>query len=202
MSTLKQGLLLDPKITQKVFSGIEHGSLSKVDTLVIHQTGASTAQQTFNSYAKGGHGAHFLIDKKGAIYQTARVTQKAYHVGKIKSKCYETKACTKVQLQNATQMLFQKGLSYSSRITNLHHHEKAKPYPDRYPLNSDSLGIEIVGSYDKLKKQYEAISPLQNSSLKWLISELYTHFNITSADVYRHPEVSYKMPTEASSATW
>lgn len=65
MSTLKQGLLLDPKITQKVFSGIEHGSLSKVDTLVIHQTGASTAQQTFNSYAKGGHGAHFLIDKKG-----------------------------------------------------------------------------------------------------------------------------------------
>ena len=202
MSTLKQGLLLNPKITQKVFSGIERGALNKVNALVIHQTGANTAQQTFNSYAKGGHGAHFLIDKKGAIYQTARVTQKSYRVGKIKSKCYETKSCTKVQLQSAIQLLFQKGVSYSSRITKLHHHEKAKPYPDRFPLNSDSLGIEIVGSYDKLKKHYEAISPLQNSSLKWLINELYTHFNITSADVYRHPEVSYKMPTEASGATW
>lgn len=202
MSTLKQGLLLDPQITQKVFSGIERGPLGKVNALVIHQTGANTAQQTFNSYARGGHGAHFLIDKKGLIYQTARVTQKAYHVGKIKSKCYETKSCTKVQLQNITQLLFQKGVSYSSRIKNLHHHEKAKPYPDRFPLNSDSLGIEIVGSYDKLKNQYETISPLQNSSLKWLISELYTHFNITSADVFKHPEVSYKMPSEASSATW
>ena len=202
MSTLKQGLLLDPKIKQKIFSGIEHGSLNKVNALVIHQTGANTAQQTFNSYTKGGHGAHFLIDKQGEIFQTARLTQRAYHVGKIKSKCYENKSCTKVQLQNATQLLFQTGISYSSRITNLHNHERAKSYPHRFPLNSDSLGIEIVGSYDNQKKQYQVITPVQNASLKWLINELYTHFRITAADVYRHPEVSYKMPTEASTAQW
>ena len=60
MPTQKQGLLLDPKIIQKVFSEIERGAMNKVNALVIHQTGANTAQQTFNSYAKGGHGAHFL----------------------------------------------------------------------------------------------------------------------------------------------
>lgn len=199
---LKQGLLIDTKVTHKIFSGIEQGPLRAVNALVIHQTGASTAESTFNSYTKGGHGAHFLIDRKGLIYQTARLTQRAYHVGKIKSKCFETKTCSQAQLQQATQILFQKNQPYSTRLNNLHAIESGKPYPDRFPLNTDSLGIEIVGAYDTITKQYEAISPFQNSSLKWLVHELFTHFKITSADIYRHPEVSYKMPSEASSAKW
>ncbi|WP_460049479.1 N-acetylmuramoyl-L-alanine amidase [Sessilibacter sp. MAH2] len=77
-----------------------------------------------------------------------------------------------------------------------------KAYPDRYPLNSDSLGIEIVGNYDIKTKAYENVAPLQNQSLQWLIAELFMLFSITKADVYRHPEVSYKMPTEAGTATW
>lgn len=202
MATLQNGLLKDPKIQQRLFPGIEKGPLGKVNALVIHQTGAPTAQHTFNSYQNGGHGAHFLIDKMGKIYQTAKLNKKAHHVGKIKSKCYETKSCTKAQLQAATQILFKKGQKYSTRVTNLHNSEKLKPYPDRYPLNSDSIGIEIVGNYNNKTKLYESVGPLQNQSLQWLIGELFTLFSITKADVYRHPEISYKMPTEAGTATW
>ena len=114
---------------------------------MIHQTGAATAEQTFNSYRAGGCGAHFLIDKAGKIYQTARLNRKAYHVGRIKSRCYATKACTKAQLQAVTKILFQKDKLYSEIVKEVHHFERSKPYPDRFPLNSDSLGIEIVGAY-------------------------------------------------------
>jgi N-acetyl-anhydromuramyl-L-alanine amidase AmpD len=202
MATLQKGLFKDLKVQQRLFPGIEKGPLTKVNALVIHQTGAPTTQHTFNSYQNGGHGAHFLIDKMGKIYQTANLNKKAYHVGKIKSKCYETKVCTKAQLQAATQILFKKGQKYSTNVTNLHNSEKVKSYPDRYPLNSDSIGIEIVGDYDINAKAYESVGPLQNQSLKWLIGELLTLFSITKADIYRHPKISYKMPSEAGTATW
>jgi len=202
MTTLQAGILKDNKIIQRIFPGIEKGFLMNVHSLVIHQTAAPTAQHTFNSYIKGSHGAHFLIDKLGGIYQTARLDKKTYHVGKIKSKCYESKACTKIQLQFATNILFRPGKSYPDRVSDLHKHEKTKSYPDRYPLNTDSLGIEIVGNYDKSKKLFESVSAIQNQSLKWLINELFAHFKITSSDIYRHPEVSYKTSTEASTASW
>ena len=202
MAILQNGNFKDPKVQQRIFAGIEKGPLTKANALVIHQTGAPTAQHTFNSYQNGGHGAHFLIDKMGKIYQTANLNKKTHHVGKIKSKCYETKACTKSQLQAATQILFKKGQKYSTNVSNLHAAEKVKSYPDRYPLNSDSIGIEIVGNYDKKSKVYESVGALQNQSLQWLIGELFTLFAITKADIYRHPEVSYKMPSEAGTATW
>lgn len=153
-------------------------------------------------FQQGGHGAHFFIDKMRKIYQTAKLDKKAFHVGKIKSKCYETKVCTKAQLQVATQILFKKGQKYSISVTNLHNNEKIKSYPDRYPLNSDSIGIEIVGSYDNKTKAYESVGLLQNQSLQWLIGELFTLFPITKADIYRHPEISYKMPSEAGTSAW
>lgn len=51
-------------------------------------------------------------------------------------------------------------------------------------------------------KTYEAVTAAQNSSLQWLIEELYAQFNLKAEDVYRHPTVSYKNPGEASSAIW
>lgn len=49
---------------------------------------------------------------------------------------------------------------------------------------------------------YEAVTPLQNMSLQWLVGELYDHFSMTASDLYKHPEVSYKNPGEASTAVW
>ena len=202
MATLKNGILIDPQVHQRIYPGLEKGHLPRVHALVIHQTGAPTAQHTFNSYQNSGHGAHFLIDKSGTIYQTAHLNRKAHHVGKIKSKCYETRICSKIQLQAAATILFQKGVSYSAITKNLHDAEKIKTYPDRYPLNEDSIGIEIVGNYNTQARAYESVSAVQNQSLQWLLGELFGLFKIAKADVYRHPEVSYKTATEASTATW
>ncbi len=202
MSKLVNGVLISEEITQKIFSSIEKGRLIKINAVIIHQTGAATAQHTFNSYEKGGNGAHFLIDKEGVIYQTAHLTKKTHHIGKIRSKCFESGHCSKEELKKATDILYEKGKSYPLRTLNLHKSEKKKTYPTRYPTNDDSIGIEIVGSFNKAKKEYKAISKVQNSSLKWLIGQLHSHYAITSLDVYRHPEVSYKQASEASSATW
>lgn len=202
MSSLVKGKLVSKKVTQKIYSTLEKGKLLKVNGLVIHQTGAATANHTFNSYEKGGHGAHFLIDKAGKIYQTASLDKQTYHVGKIRSKCHELSSCSKEELKQVSDILYKKGERYSTRVMNLHKHEKKKGYPNRFPMNSDSLGTEIVGAYSKSKKKYESISNEQNVSLKWLIEQLYSYYTLSKVDVFRHPEVSYKQASEGKSAVW
>ena len=202
MSKLVNGILVSERIIQKIFIDLEKGRLIKINAVIVQQTGAATAKHTFNSYEAGGSGAHFIIDKAGVIYQTAHLTKKTHHIGKIKSKCFESGHCSKNELKKATDILYEKGKSYPSRILNLHQSEKEKTYPTRYPTNDDSVGIEIVGSFNKAKKEYEAVSKVQNGSLKWLVGQLHCHYGLTNLDVYRHPEVSYKKASEASSATW
>lgn len=203
MSKLISGELQDTKVIQKIFKSLHKGKIAKVNAIVVHQTGAPSAQHTFNSYQSASHGAHFLIDKQGMIYQTALTNQIAYHVGKLKSKCIDQPAsCSASDLTAANAVYLQKGISYSVRVKNLHAHEKIKAYPDRYPTNSDSVGIEIVGSYSAKGNAYEAVNAKQNASLKWLVSELSIHLGLQAGDIYRHPAVSYKQPSEALSASW
>lgn len=89
MSTVnKDGMLLDNRVILQRFTSIEHGPLAGVQAIVVHQTDASAAQHSLNSYKTEGNGAHFLIDKNGQIYQTASMHKRCYHVGRlIKSKC-------------------------------------------------------------------------------------------------------------------
>lgn len=194
----KQGMLVDHRVILRRYAGMEQGPLSRVHAIVVHQTDAPTAQHTFNSYAAGGNGAHFLVDKSGQIYQTASINKRCFHVGRrIKSKCLAVSPST----CNSASMAKVLAMAWVQQIKAIDAHERAKSYPHRYPVNSDSIGIELVGkSVDP--KRYESVTPLQNSALQWLIGELYNHFSLTSKDVYRHPEVSYKHPGEAQTATW
>jgi hypothetical protein len=90
-----------------------------------------------------------------------------------------------------------------------HKRETKKSVPDRFPFNHDSIGIELVGealpgdsSVPDEKKVYESVTDAQNQSLKWLVEELARTLNISVTEVFRHPTVSRKNPTEASTATW
>ena len=38
--------------------------------------------------------------------------------------------------------------------------------------------------------------------MKWLVADLLDLFSLTTEDVYRHPDISYKDATEAKSVTW
>ena len=204
MSELLNGKLIDPIVTQKIFTQLHKGKMSQIHAIVVHQTGAETSDNTFNSYKQASaHGAHFLIDTDGTIYQTALLTQKTHHVGKLKSRCIVTNICTKDELAAANAIYFKKGQSYSVRVAKLYKHEKSKNYPERYPMNDDSIGIEIVGDFDQAAGEYESVTTNQNISLKWLVNELIENFDLDiDDDVYRHPDVSYKKPTEASTAKW
>jgi len=92
----------------------------------------------------------------------------------------------------------------------VHQIEKVKNYPDRFPSNVDSIGIEIVGKAERQidKKTgepvfvYEDVNDRQNESLKWLIRELIGTLNVSTTEIYRHPEIGRKTLTEASTAKW
>lgn len=199
---LNGGKLIAARVVDIVTSEIEKGALSSINALVVHQTGGSNAQSALDNYKAGGAGAHFLVDKDGTIYQTARVDQKCWHLGNIRSRCYEAKTCTADELKKVEAILFKKGESYSLRVKSLSGHEATKSYPVRYPTNEDSLGIELVGSFNARGKIYDTVTKQQNESLSWLISALQGALKLTADDVYRHPQVSHKQATEADTAGW
>jgi N-acetyl-anhydromuramyl-L-alanine amidase AmpD len=92
--------------------------------------------------------------------------------------------------------------------TAINRHEAVKHVPDRYPSNSDSIGIEIVGEALPLtepnpdKRVYEAVTAQQNASLKWLVAALAATFHVSMTEVFRHPVVAAKNATEARTARW
>ena len=194
----KNGLVDATRITVKRFRTIERGDMDKVNGIVVHQTGGSTAESAFNSYqSAGANGAHFLIDKEDKIYQTASLFKVTNHVGNIRSRCYMEKKCTPSEISTIRPFL--------NKYKKLSHLEQKKSYPERYPANFDSLGIEVVGkpvSGEGENAIYETVNDAQNSALKWLVYELSDTLKISMSEVFRHPEVSYKVKTEAGTAKW
>lgn len=197
---IADGKLTSSKVIDKISAKIEKGKMSSVSGIIVHQTGGTTAQSALESYKDGGAGAHFLIDTDGTIYQTARVNQKCHHVGKLKSRCYETKTCDTEELKKVKDILFKAGQVYSTKVGNLNKHEMNKSAPDRYPSNEDSIGIEIVGG--STKGVYALVNAEQNASLKWLVGVLIKQLSIAEGEVFRHPDASYKNKTEAATANW
>lgn len=198
----KNGLVDATRITVKRFRTIERGDMDKVNGIVVHQTYSKTADSTFNSYQnKDAAGAHFLIDKEGVIYQTASLYKITWHVGLMQSKCYLSKKCEETDLKTMTS-LERTPRSYK-KISDI---EKEKSFPNRFPANTDSIGIEIVGMAYKVdghkEDVYEEVNDKQNSSLKWLVAELMETLSVSRAEIYRHPEIARKNPTEASTAIW
>ncbi|RQR28861.1 N-acetylmuramoyl-L-alanine amidase [Burkholderia sp. Bp9143] len=198
----KQGHVDAERVIVKIYSSFERGPMEHVNGIVVHQTGGATVSSTFNSYSNAAHvpnGAHFLIDKDGTIYQTASLNRITNHVGKLQSRCITTLKCPTADLR-AARRAYQTGPAAS------HRHESRKAFPDRYPSNSDAIGIELVGMYYPDEKTaelvYENVTAEQNASLKWLVRELSETLNVEMREVYRHPEVGRKNATEASTARW
>ncbi len=183
-----------------------------INGIIVHQTASDTAADTLRGYAnpKHKHGAHFLIDLDGTIYQTASLTKTASHVGKLRSRCFINLSCEPSEMiKHGTkdgQYWLGDQVKTSARI------EAAKPYPERYPDNTDSIGIEIVGNIripERLKKHHETLSEeakkvnlekkgvydtvnaSQNSSLIWLMRQLMDTFKDIK-EIIPHPTVSRK----------
>lgn len=202
----ESGYIDAERIILKIFNNIERGKMDAVNGIVVHQTNAPTASSTFHSYqTTGANGAHFLIDRDGTIYQTASLFQITWHVGRLQSRCFLTKKCEPTDFQKVAEL--EKSWRNSDKV---HQIEKVKNYPDRFPSNVDSIGIEIVGESVEVKNKktgkdeyiYEPVNERQNDSLKWLIKEISETFNVSMNEIYRHPEIGRKNETEASTAKW
>jgi N-acetyl-anhydromuramyl-L-alanine amidase AmpD len=194
------GYVLNARVQRMPRPLIERGVLQRISGIIVHQTGGSSGASSLSSYMRqNATGAHFLIDKDGAIYQTASLFRQTWHVGKLRARCIAEYKCSPTEL---------KALKRFSPKTE-HRMEMAKKMPQRYPSNEDSLGIEIVGAVVAGKGQnpaelgvYETVNAQQNASLQWLVAELTSTFEIPMTEIFRHPVVSRKNPTEAGSAVW
>jgi N-acetyl-anhydromuramyl-L-alanine amidase AmpD len=193
-------------------------ALTAVNGIVVHQTGTPT-RSVFGSYSNSNaNRAHFLIDLDGTIYQTASVYLQAGHVGRLRARCLVKKTCKPTEVQRLEE--WDKKVNASS-TSSTHDNEKIKKHPERYPSNVDSIGIECTGLawwYGKdgkkladqsdasahlrrdKEKIYDPLTDEQKRSLEWLIHELAVTFKVQFSEVFRHPEVSRKTPTEAISA--
>jgi len=200
MAKINDGKIVDKKVEIKIYPSLEHGALNTVTSIVLHRTDSSTAAGTLNAYANGRKlGAHFLIDKDGHIYQTANLKKYCQHVGILLPRCQVDKNCDPKELKTITALIHEKGLGFGTRAENLSRHESEKKYPLRYPSNTDSIGIEVVGRFLPAEKKFEKPTLQQFSSLKWLVDLLVAEYglNMTSA-VYAHGAISRKEASEGA----
>jgi hypothetical protein len=180
------GYLTDHAVTRHEVPGLGRSSMGEPVALVMHRTESATAASALKSFASGRdgvqYGTHFLIDKDGTIYQTASLGQKTLHVGKIKSRCVEEGTCSVEESRLAEKRGF--------NPTATHNHEKAKQYPQRYPLNEDSVGIEVVARH--VDGSWEAPTAAQTVAINRLVGILQQQYGLGEQDVYAHDVVSYK----------
>lgn len=191
------GVLKEARVKAAIAKTIERGKMDVVHGIIVHQTGGASAQSALESYKKANaNGAHFLIDKDGTVYQTASLYQRTWHVGKLKARCLLDVTCAPAELKAYKKF----------DPAGMNEREAKKAVPLRFPSNEDSVGIELVGLAlpvaGKPEPVYEAVTPSQTASLKWLIGELTRLLGVPLTEIFRHPEVSRKNATEASTATW
>ncbi|MFC5525100.1 N-acetylmuramoyl-L-alanine amidase [Rhodanobacter ginsengisoli] len=200
MAKLEDGKLVDKDVEIKLYPSIEHGTLDKVSSIVLHRTDSSSAAGTLSAYAGGKEtGAHFLLDKLGHIYQTARLDRICWHVGILVARCQMEKSCDPKELKTIAALMHEKGVAFGRRAKNLSQHEVGKKYPMRYPANGDSLGIEVVGMYLPAENAFEKPTPAQFKSLKYLVDILVGEFRLNRmSDVYAHGAIARKELSEGA----
>ncbi len=195
------GNVIDDRIKLAIKPHLHRGLMLRVQGIIIHQTNTDNAQAVFNSYDKpNAHGAHFLIDKDGTIYQTASVLRQTIHVGPIKARCLAVLSCTLTELKKLYKLPTHPFRAFTEKMSE--QEQRRKRVPDRYPSNLDSIGIENVGKFHKDTGFYDDLTEEQQDSLSWLLNVLKSALGVPVTEIFRHPTVSRKQESEAASARW
>lgn len=208
---IKNGFVKNTDFINHRVKKLEHGKISNVNAIVFHRT-------VSKRYSKPSHslGAHFYIAKNGKIYQTASLEYTTYHVGAIYSKCYQMGSCGKsdykkirhIRTTKSSQLRKEGILSYRKnsrgRYTDRPEHAEArieypKAFPERYPINSDSVGIEVVGWYNAREKKWETITKAQKKSIICLTKVLMKLYHIPKKHIYTHEGIKRKTEGEGGS---
>ncbi|MGY0618739.1 N-acetylmuramoyl-L-alanine amidase [Lysobacter sp. A378] len=182
------GYIQNAGIVQQPIRALEKGQLTGPHAIVLHRTVSTTAAGTLRSFQRGV-GTHFLVAKDGTTYQTASLAQLTWHVGPIRSRCYQESTCQPDETRQIDD------LERSESYMAIHRMEKRKEYPARYPTNGDSAGIEVVAMWTP-QHGWDPTTPEQRSSIARLIEVLQSLYSLTDADVYEHDTISRKTPGE------
>ena len=182
-----EGWVQNAGFTLKSISALEKGLIDGPKAVVLHRTDSTKVDSPLKSF-EGGVGTHFIVDKDGTVYQCASLLKRTAHVGKIRSKCYESGSCSADETKRI------KGWGWAP--TKIYDNEKVKSYPDRFPLNEDSVGIETVADHDGVS--WEAPTADQEKSIKSIVKILQEKYGLTDSDIYEHDNISYKTAGEGA----
>ncbi len=188
----KDGWINSPKIVKEHRPAIEHSAIGAINAVVLHRTGTTNAASVLEAWKTKKEGTHFLISETGTIYQTASLKKQCWHVGKIYSKCRTASSCSEEDAKAIEKVLHMKNASWGRKFKLVTRHELKKDYPERFPHNHDSLGIEVVGILSKASEIYETPNHLQLDALFWLLDELVSTYSFTMKDIYAHGEIAHK----------
>lgn len=191
----KDGFLISNKITKKHKTILEHGKISSIKAVVLHRTNSSSVK---NIIGNSSEGTHFWVEKDGTIYQAASLNKKTWHVGKgLYSK---QKDETGIGNYENTWPHTKRGAE-----------ELNKNYPNRYPINSDSVGIEVAGLWTKtsgketsgkykgeLKGKWDDLTKKQEEAVVCLCQMLKQHYSLSNSDIYAHDDIKPKTKGEGS----
>lgn len=194
------GFLTDPGMTRTPISRIEHAAMPHVNGIVLHRTDSSTADGTLATWRsrEAGTGAHFLIDHDGTIHQTVRVDRQAWHVGAIRSRAEVDGTITPEDQRELVAARNGQAEWRGTAVRAVSRLESTRPYPERYPTNADSIGIEVVGRYHPATETWDAPTSEQAAAIKHLMEALQRNFGLTDRDVYQHDAISRKTPGEGA----
>jgi len=207
----KDGFIEGGGIIKHQINTLEVENLKDVHAVVIHRTENNNLSEAINAFSdKKRVGTHFIIDKDGTIYQTASLNKTTQHVGNIMAKCEEVgeydlekkysrridKNCTKLEkeeIAKATAGTKGWGEVFSNMLSD---HEKNKEYPYRNPKNTDSVGIEFIGKFDKNTGKFESVTKEQAESGRKLVE--YIQKKYKDSDLYAHDDIAPKTKNEGA----
>ena len=222
----KDADLLEPAsvVTQEIDGYLEHGKRSATNAIVLHMTGGG-APGTLDKYMnkekkKFVAGAHFLITKTGEIIQTAKLSYETSHVGPVRPKGYRPNGdnnnteIKSLLTDDEIHVLRKAHTTFTAKKNELHDLQMKKSYKSdmndkdsRLPYNGDSIGIEFEALDDEATKpksqtnvKYDSLTEKQITSGKRLVKFLKDYYKLTDADIFEHPDISYKTRAEAHGA--
>ncbi len=187
---MSRGAIEDKAVIKRRIVALEQGNMANHDAIVLHRTVTANVRSTLRSFQRGV-GTHFIVDRRGNIHQTASLDQFTHHVGNIRARCREEGTCTPAELQAINAMGWApRGIS-RREIRN-------KTYPTRYPINNQSIGIEVVATYDTTNRRWQMSTPDQLESVRALVVLLQSIYGLDDSDVLRHDVISYKTAGEGA----
>ena len=197
MAIVTGGIVRDSRIEVAIYPMLEHGPMADVSGIILHQTSSDYIVKTMAEYAfrRSGVGAHFLINPAGQIFQTARITQICWHVGRINAYCQQVHRCTATDEQMFAKIEKEYGNNQAEKDKMIDAWEQKKLAFNRYPTNNDSIGIEVVGA--PKGKVYGSPTLEQNQSSRWLVRELILALKLDRSRIFPRGLIDpRKMSTE------